>query len=167
MGGGEIRGFKTGEDEVVDAGGGPGGVFDLWNGVFKGWFKRPELAAFFKVDFGRGLFALALTWVGCAHRNPVFELLDFGIKEAIFGRHFKVTIGMGDGVEEERFLGLSGDDRGAGITAGLPACAGVEEEVGLEFFGVRRVALVAMLDEKGADVVFEVCGASGVICVRQ
>lgn len=49
-GGGEVFGFEAGEDEVVEGGGGPGGVFDNRNGVGDGWFEGPELAAFFEVD---------------------------------------------------------------------------------------------------------------------
>lgn len=132
-----------------------------------GWFEGPELAAFFEVDFRGGFFDLAFTRVGSTHGDPGFEFLDPGVREARFGRHLEVAIGVGDRLNEEGFLWFSRDDGGAGIASGLPAGAGIEVEVGLEFFGICRVALVAILDEEWANVAFEVFDAFQFVCVRQ
>lgn len=70
-------------------------------------------------------------------------------------------------MDEEGFLRLSQDDGGAGIAACLPAGTRVEIEIGLEFFGLGRVALVAMLDEEGADVSFEILEARCFVCMQK
>jgi hypothetical protein len=73
---------------------------------------------------------------------------------------------VGDSLEEEGIFGITGDDGGAGIAAGLPTDAGVEGEVGLALFGVGGMALVTMLREKGADVGFEVFKSFLAVCMR-
>lgn len=162
----EVCGFEAGEDEVIGRGGGPGGIFDFWNGRGDEWLEGPELAAFFEVDFGSGGFEVSVTGVGGSHADPGFEFCDRGIGKTVFGRHFEVAIGVGDSLEEEGIFGITGDDGGAGIAAGLPTDAGVEGEVGLALFGVGGMALVTMLREKGADVGFEVFKSFLAVCMR-
>lgn len=131
--------------------------------MIEDWFEGPELAAFFEVDGGSGFFDLTDTGIGCADGDPVFQMTDLIVGEAVLGRHFEVAMSVGDGLEEEGVFGITGDEGGAGIASALPPGAGVKEEVGFEFFGFAGVALVAMFDEERADVVFEILDAPGVI----
>jgi hypothetical protein len=77
---------------------------------------------------------------------------DCFLGKPIFGWHFEVAVYVGYSVEEKGILGFSRDDGGAGVATGLPSGSGVEEEVGLQLFGVSRVTFVTVLDEKWANV---------------
>ena len=123
--------------------------------MVEGRLEGPEFAAFFEIDSGVWAFDLTLARIGGTHVDPGFELPDFKFGEARLGRHFQVVICMGDGMDEEGLFRITGDDGGAGISSGFPACAGVEVEVGLELFGIGRVALMTVFDKKRTDVGFE------------
>ena len=70
---------------------------------------------------------------------------------------------MGDRLDQEGLIRIAWNDGRAGIASDFPASAGVEVEVGFEFFGVGRVTLKAVFGEEGADVGFEILQAGSVI----
>ena len=149
---------------MVDLVRGPGGVVDFGNGVTDGWFEGPKFAPFFEIDSGVGALDLPIARVWSAYGNPCFEVVDFRFRKSGFGRHFEISIGVGDGLDEEGLAGVSGNDGGSGIAAGFPAGPGVEVEVGLQFFGLSGVALITMVDKERADVAFEVFEPCGLVC---
>ena len=71
---------------------------------------------------------------------------------------------MADIAKEQAFVGFSGDDdRGARITAFLPAGLGVEGEAAFQFLRLGAMAFVAVLGERRADLLFEESDASRVV----
>ena len=74
---------------------------------------------------------------------------------------------MRNGVDEEGFFRFTGNNGGAGIAAALPTGTGVKIEIGFEFLGIGRVALVAMLGEQRPNMGFEILEARGLICPSQ
>jgi hypothetical protein len=89
--------------------------------------------------------------------DPGDEVGDLLPGEAVaFGGHEEVGIVASEGVEEEGFFGVTGGDGGLfGSAAAEEAGAGIYEQISFELLALRAVALVALVDEDGADFLFE------------
>jgi hypothetical protein len=142
------------EDEVVDGVFDPRGVLHGGHGGFLHGLEGPVVFA----DAGvGGVAALAdvAAGIGGAAADPLGEIGDLGVGEFLaLGGHLEILVLVADGLDEERLVGLAGDDGGAGVAAGEGGFAGVEEEAAFYFF-VLTVALVTVLGEDGADFGFE------------
>jgi hypothetical protein len=67
----------------------------------------------------------------------------------------QVFVGIADGLDEETFVGIAGDEAGAGGAAFEEAVTGVEGEAAFGFALGGVVARVAGIDEDRADFGFE------------
>ena len=91
-----------------------------------------------------------------AHANPRLEVRDdLGGEALALGRHHLVGVGGLQCLEKEAFLRLARDDGGAAGAALEQAVLAVHIEAALELLGLRGVALVAMLGERGTDFLLE------------
>lgn len=73
---------------------------------------------------------------------------------------------MGNSLEKEGVFGSSGDDSGTGVATGLPPSTGIKVEVGLQLFGVARVAFVTVLDKERPNMGFEIFEALRVVSME-
>src|SRR5207245_4647673 len=95
-------------------------------------------------------FALANARVGRANLDPGFQVGDLlGRKLFAFGRHLEIFVGVADSFDEQAFIGIAGDDRGAGVAAFQEMLAGLEQEGAFVFLGFWAVTLVTILDMVG------------------
>ena len=79
-------------------------------------------------------------------------------------RHLKSFLGPPDGANQEALSHPAGNNSRAGVSSFQDAAAVVEAEATLQFPGIRRVTLIAMLREKGADIFFEELQVGGSEC---
>ena len=103
--------------------------------------------------------------VRCAHADPSRQVGQDGVGQlGLLRRHLHVRLRVQDRAEEEALVRLAGDDdRLAGVAAFLPSSLGVEVKAALQFLGLRAVALVAVLREHRADLLFEESDAGRII----
>ena len=128
-GGGEGLLFELGQDIGIDRGAGPAGVFDDGRRVGGEGLEGPVFAAAIEIDSGGGFAGGGggvFARVGRAHADPGFEIGNDGVGQFAGGRHAEVEIGVGDGFPEAAFVGLAGDDDGAGVAALAERGAGIE-----------------------------------------
>ena len=160
-GGGDVLLGEGGVDEVVDGLGGVEGGEGLEGPPLFAALEYSGPVGFFgELFFGRWVIA----GVGGTGGDPLFEVgEDVGVEfGAVFG-HFEIGVFVADGLEEERCGGVAGDEGRAGVAAGLPAGARVEEEAAF-LLGGGAMAFVAFLSEDGADAgleEFELLGCRG------
>ena len=159
--GGEAVVREFGEDEVIDGGfdprrvGGSGGGGDC--GLADG-LERPVFFADAAVagGGGTGLGRGGDAGIGGAAADPLGEVGDLRVSEFFaLGGHLELVVFVTDRGEEEATRRLAGDEGRAGVAAGKEGGGGVEEETALDAVGIVAVALVTMLDQDGADLVFE------------
>ena len=167
-GGLEVMGFEVGEDEVIDGGARPSGIFEGGErGILRG-DEGPELALFgpIKGFLGRGEGSGGGgSRVWGAHFDPGGEVGDHGVGEfaaAFDGGHGGVFVGVMEGGDEETGGGIPGDDGGAGVAATAEGVWGIEEEPAANFIGIGGVTFEAFVDEDGADLFFEESGLGGI-----
>jgi hypothetical protein len=82
--------------------------------------------------------------------------------------HLEFLVFITDGCDEETLVGLAGYEGGAGVATHEKRGGRIEEEPAFDAVGVVAVALVTMIDEDGADLVFkesEVGRGEGGTCV--
>ena len=164
--GGEARGGEFGEDEGVDERWGLGfGVWDLGARVwdFGEGLEGPVLAGAGHVEGGGCDGAGA--GIGSAEAYPGFEGGNFfggefaagdgAVGGGLGGGHLQVFVGVADGLDQEAFVGIAGDEGGTGRAAFEQGVAGVESEAAFGFSFGLAVTFVTGLDENGADGGFE------------
>ena len=151
-GGGEFQLGVFCGDETIDFVFCPCAACFWWNGFSEG-FEEPVVALLFgKSALGDDdLFVIDGPRSPEAH--PLFEGRDFGVREFVSGRHFEVFVGLANGLDEGRFVGVAGDDGGSGITAGFEVGDVVDAEPPFLFF--FAVALETVFRQEGPDFVFE------------
>jgi hypothetical protein len=89
--------------------------------------------------------------VGSAHFDPLDEVGDDGRWQRGFGGHFQAVVAQR--LNEQAGVGVAGYEGGAGLAAGEHLGGAIEQEVATDFGRVGGVALVAMFDKDGADLV--------------
>ena len=150
---------EGGENVMIDGVTRPSGVGDLgfagfWRRLGEG-LKGPERGGDFGLLLGGTGDGRFVAGIDGAVGNPCIERGDLVVAELALGRHLQITVGVGNGAGDEAGVGISGDNRRAGITAGFPTRTVIEAEAALDLV-LRTVALVAVLDEKRADLALEV-----------
>lgn len=120
-----------------------------------GFFEDGGLIA----ELGEFGLAHVVLGAGGTHLDPLFKKGDGVVGERLLGGHGGVFVFAANGVDEEGGLEIAGDHGFAHVAAFEPATGPVEEESALLLAFLLGVALVAMLDEEGADFGFEEDGA--------
>ena len=115
--------FEFGEDEGVDFGALPGGLFDCRGRQFVHGLEGPPLAAFVVIDDAGGSgngggSGGRDAWVFGSGLDPFFEIGDHGGGKLAGGRHLEVRVVVAEGADEAAVFGFAGDDGGAGGAAG-------------------------------------------------
>ena len=147
--------LELSEDETVDVVARPTLLLDLRRLRLLNGLERPPLLALREIELvSRGdLFHALLARISSAISDPSLEVANDGLGELRLRRHLEVLVAQRR--EEEALLGLAGDECRPRVAAVHPAFSAVEEQATLDSLRVRRVALVAVLDEDGADLPFE------------
>ena len=132
-GGGEFQFGVFGGDETIDFVFRPSDACRGWDGVSER-FEEPVVALFFgKSALGDDdLFVIGRPRSAEAH--PLFEGRDFSVREFVSGRHFEVFVGLANGLDEGRFVGVAGDDGWAGVSSGFEIADVVDAEAPFLFF---------------------------------
>jgi hypothetical protein len=100
---------------------------------------------------GKGVGA----WVRSTESDPVPEKSDLILRQFLFWRHLEGGIRVFESPEKEAGIWIPRDDGGAGITPIEKTLAGIEVETAFKFFGLSAMAGVAMLLQKGLNLVLE------------
>ena len=119
-------GLEFSEDEVVDGVFDPRGILDgRERGLFNG-LEGPVILTHAGVR-GRVAGGDVDARVGGAAADPLGEIGDLLVGEFFaFGGHLEVFVFVADGPDEERLVGFTGDDRGAGVAAGEDGFSAIE-----------------------------------------
>ena len=102
------------------------------------------------------MFAFAR--IGRAHFDPGIEIGDFGGGELFVGRHLQIFVAIANGLHEQTFGGIAGDDGGAGLASFKERGAGVERQPAFGFFRFGAVTLVTFINEQWSYLRFEEFG---------
>ena len=147
--------FELGQDEGVDRILGPSLVLHFRHGEFLDGLVRPMFAS---LAGESGQLGGTAAGHRSTHLDPLFKESDFFVRQlaaGLLGRHRELGIRILDGLDEERLLKVAGHDGGSFVAALVGAIAGVEDEAALRGILLGGVALVATIDEDGADVLLE------------
>ena len=74
------------------------------------------------------------------------------VRQFFFRRHFQIGIVVADGLDEQTFLRLAGDDGRACVAAREHGRAGIQHEPALDFVSLVAVAFEAAIREDGPDL---------------
>jgi hypothetical protein len=96
----------------------------------------------------------------CPGSDPANEDVDFFLAERILRRHRKIFIDPSHDFDEEGRIDLARHDRFAGIASFEPPAFPIEEEPPFLRILLLRMTFVAVLDEQGTHLGFEILGAT-------
>ncbi len=153
------------QNESVDGGLRPSGIFDSRRRGIVNWLERPEctllgpdhVATGFRGDHGRGFGPQ------CAGLYPLGESVDVFLFELAALGHFELAR-LADGQDQQTFVRIAGHDRGAGLAAFQQGRARVHPQPAELRIGMAGVAAGR---QDGTDFGFEKVGRGCGLCRRR
>ena len=124
-----------------------------WNLRLDDRTERPELTALFDVDRSFRSPGAAAPWISSTRANPRFKVIQNVVRQLAIRRHFESLVPQS--LHEQTVLRLPGHQCRPGISAGQRRVPRIQSQAPLDFFGLRRVARIAVLDQDGPDAGFE------------
>src|SRR5205814_2377686 len=112
----QTLGFKFSEHERVDRIGHPAFLFHGWKSRATDWLEGPVGAVSFRDRetswFGARIFRFVVSGPRRSHLDPCSEIGDLAVgKFLVLGRHLQVFVGVANGLDEQTFLRIAGNDR--------------------------------------------------------
>ena len=146
-------GFQLRHNEAVDVVRGPVGFLHGWRGWLLRHLEGPEAAVHLWLGAMLCTAGDLVAGIMRTAADPGLQVGHVRFGELLLGRHLEIAVLIAHSLPEQAFLGLAGDERGAGVTAVFPACLMIETKTSLLL--VRAMAVDAMLDEQRADALFK------------
>jgi hypothetical protein len=160
-GGRQSARVELGEDEAVDVGFGPGVISHLRHGGGADGRVGPALAggAYIVGSFGEGGL---IAWIGRTLLDPCDQVGHLPGGQLLLGGHLQIGVLVADGLDEQAFFGVAGDEGGAGFSTLKKRLARIEAELAFDLLA-GAVTFITVIDEDRADALFEEFEGLGVV----
>ena len=143
------------EDEVIDGRPGPARRFHLGGGRIPRRSKSPMRSDLRDVRLRGFRGGVVLSRIGSSAFHPGDEVPNDGLRQFPRGRHLEFLVAVPDRLDEAAGFGVARHEGRTRVTALEEAGTGIEVQPPFELFRLRAVALEAVLDQDGSDLVLE------------